>query len=767
MYVCHCPQVGSLMTKHVSCSAGHKSLVYGFHLFLLFLVMTTDAAAFDQCNHCGLSAPPLIEAGFSRATAKGICEKIGEADDKCARGEYDPCEHFDRTCADGENHCNSLTRGLACLNTRIDFAEIQVRAGHCEEALDHLAYALHAVQDLAIHSNYCQLCEDAQSEIRNDICFGRNSCQTAECPSSPNPFHRVFRARSGTGPGEGGTCKFLPCSGDLGDCISGANYPHCDPGNLLDHLDPTPCQTKSSHDFSRCAILRLESKLRDRPDLWDAFKHCRPEPPPPPPPQPCYHCVDPQPYLNCFPVRPEGITSGDPNGKFGPAGSTTRHHISLNGQMSYLVAFENDANAAPAHEVLVRDSIDEQGFDLSAFRFQYVVIGERVIPFDSPTSSFEKTIDLRPSRNALVRCSGRVDSVLGEIVAQFQTLDPSTGLPSDDPLGGFLPPNRVPPEGEAGIAFSIVPQAGVQSGYVLRNAAVIRFDSNAPIVTPTWANTVDTAPPESRVLPLPAASRDSVFSIQWEGSDDASGVSHFDIYAAVDSSEFSVWRSNTVAVSDSFVGSPGHRYRFFSVADDSTRNTEAPPESPDAFIKIDRTTDVLASVVSARTYDTSITVEWRLSHRLPRVTVDSNRNSEGWTSREQIDRGAHGMVTFVDRSVAGGDSIGYRLRGQDLNSSIGEIWVAVPIKIEFGVRLLTGNPSLGKTVVRCGVPQAGRGRLSVYDVAGRRVCTVPFVATAPRWLDIDLRAALGSGVYFVQLDLAGRRSLSTRVVVLR
>jgi hypothetical protein len=181
---------------------------------------------------------------------------------------------------------------------------------------------------------------------------------------------------------------------------------------------------------------------------------------------------------------------------------------------------------------------------------------------------------------------------------------------------------------------------------------------------------------------------------------------------------------------------------------------------------IDRVTDVLASVTTAHADESSVTIEWRLSPELPRVTIESNRNSEGWTEREQAARGSRGAVSFIDQSVAGGDSIGYRLRSEELTDAIGEVWVTVPIKIEFGIRLLTGNPSLGKAVVRCGVPQSGRGRLSVYDVAGRRVRSVPLVVTTPRWLDIDLGGALGSGVYFVRLELGGR-SHTSKIVVLR
>ena len=100
---------------------------------------------------------------------------------------------------------------------------------------------------------------------------------------------------------------------------------------------------------------------------------------------------------------------------------------------------------------------------------------------------------------------------------------PATGLPTDDPLAGFLPPNRTSPEGQGFVTFTVKPRAGVSSGEVVRNAASIVFDQNPAIVTAEWPNALDADVPASAVDALPAVAPCS-FLVSWSGADAGSGA---------------------------------------------------------------------------------------------------------------------------------------------------------------------------------------------------------------------------------------------------
>src|SRR5207248_1994048 len=53
------------------------------------------------------------------------------------------------------------------------------------------------------------------------------------------------------------------------------------------------------------------------------------------------------------------VSSGDPNGKTGPAGFGPAHFIAAEGVLAYRIDFENEAGAtAPAQRVVVTDPLD-------------------------------------------------------------------------------------------------------------------------------------------------------------------------------------------------------------------------------------------------------------------------------------------------------------------------------------------------------------------------------------------------------------------------
>ncbi len=291
--------------------------------------------------------------------------------------------------------------------------------------------------------------------------------------------------------------------------------------------------------------------------------------------------TQPNPPRN-FPVR--AVTAMDPNDKVGSAGAGPARYASGGEPLRYAVFFENKETAtAPAEEVVITDQLDLSRADISTFDFGPVAFGSRSVSPPPGARAFSTDVDLRPSRDLLVRITGALDAQTGRVTWRLASLDPATGQPPTDPLAGFLPPNLNAPEGEGGVTFTVMPKGGLATGVEVRNSASIVFDANAPIVTPEWFNTIDNTAPESRVLPLPARQISSAFAVGWAGTDAGAGVMNYTVYVSENGGPYALWLKDTTATSAVYEGQPNKTYSFYSVAKDAANNEEASPSSADAL----------------------------------------------------------------------------------------------------------------------------------------------------------------------------------------
>src|SRR2546430_5458350 len=121
----------------------------------------------------------------------------------------------------------------------------------------------------------------------------------------------------------------------------------------------------------------------------------------------------------------------DPNEMVGPTGAGPQQYISGDGRFGYSVFFANKPDAtAPAQNVVVTNRLDPSKFDLSTFSFGRVSFGDSSFvssPFGQ--KSLNVDVDLRPSKNLIVRVIAGLDSVTGVVTWNFQAIDPATGQP--------------------------------------------------------------------------------------------------------------------------------------------------------------------------------------------------------------------------------------------------------------------------------------------------------------------------------------------------
>jgi Secretion system C-terminal sorting domain len=124
------------------------------------------------------------------------------------------------------------------------------------------------------------------------------------------------------------------------------------------------------------------------------------------------------------------------------------------------------------------------------------------------------------------------------------------------------------------VGYTIRLQTRLPHLTTIRNKADIIFDVNAPIVTPTWTNTVDRVPPVSRVTHIARTARDTVFTVHWTGVDPHAGILDYTVYVSENGNPFMEWLANTSSDSAQFIGTRGRIYDFYVRARDYVGNIE-------------------------------------------------------------------------------------------------------------------------------------------------------------------------------------------------
>ena len=154
--------------------------------------------------------------------------------------------------------------------------------------------------------------------------------------------------------------------------------------------------------------------------------------------------------------------------------------------------------------------------------------------------------------------SAGINFATRQIYAKFYSIDPNTQLPPDV-LTGFLPPENGTGRGQGYISYSVTPNTGLATGTVIRNVAVISFDSQTTISTdqvneqdpsqgvdPTKQDpiTIDSGAPTSSVAPLPATTSSTQFTVNWSGHGRHGRLGDrrtITIYVSIDGGAYKVW----------------------------------------------------------------------------------------------------------------------------------------------------------------------------------------------------------------------------------
>jgi hypothetical protein len=291
------------------------------------------------------------------------------------------------------------------------------------------------------------------------------------------------------------------------------------------------------------------------------------------------------PKCRVWPITPKKAV--DPNDKVGTLGVSDQEFIGAGVPLNYAIHFENLSTAtAPAAVVVVTDQLDAQRMDLATFQLGPITFGAVTLVPQPGTQTFNGGVDLGLEQDLQVVVTAALDKSTGLVTWRFTSIDPATGQLTDDPDVGFLPPNVNPPAGEGTVVFSVMAKSALATGTAIQNQAQVVFDTNAPIATPTWLNTIDRDAPVAHVLALSTTQNATTFPVQWTGTDAGAGIRDFSIYVSDNGAAFTLWQDHTAAFSSNFTGAVGHTYGFYALGTDLVGNVESPKTVADATTQI-------------------------------------------------------------------------------------------------------------------------------------------------------------------------------------
>lgn len=268
------------------------------------------------------------------------------------------------------------------------------------------------------------------------------------------------------------------------------------------------------------------------------------------------------------------VMSLDPNEMVGPTGHGDENWILPQSEMPYTIFFENKSSAtAPAHVVTISDTLDADMFDFDDFGFGSFGWGDTILsPLGDKLKEFTRDVDLRPETELIVRVQGKLDTLQGIAQWEIVSLNPETMEEEEDPFVGFLPANKVSPEGEGFVSFVIGVKDELPTQPTFENQATIIFDANAPILTNTYVNYFDSDNPQSQILPIEYAP-DSV-QVCWEGNDASSGIKSYTVYIGKNGGEYHPWIENTEETCAWLKADRDTVYSIYSLATDNVGHTE-------------------------------------------------------------------------------------------------------------------------------------------------------------------------------------------------
>ena len=332
------------------------------------------------------------------------------------------------------------------------------------------------------------------------------------------------------------------------------------------------------------------------------------------------------------------FASFDPNFIVGNSDyDSVKHYISNYSSQKYTIGFENKPSAnASAQHVYITDTLNPDKFYLKTFNIGQFYIGDSVYNLPSFRYQVTKDVALKNRSDMKVRFTARFDTSSGIMQADFFSIDTLGHVLPLDTIAGFLPPDKDGVSGTAGLSYSVYIQS-LNTLDTFSNKAFVYFDNNAPVVTNTWINTVDTTAPQTKITKAIRVN-DSTAKLVLQLSDIGSGNFYSTLYGKADGD--SLFRKLGTAVGDTilFNGGTGHTYQLFVKGLDHVNNEERKDSAPEITYTFQAALPVTLLSFSGNKTADSVKLHWVTSDEinLASYTVEKSADARSFASLANV-----------------------------------------------------------------------------------------------------------------------------------
>jgi hypothetical protein len=185
-----------------------------------------------------------------------------------------------------------------------------------------------------------------------------------------------------------------------------------------------------------------------------------------------------------------------------------------------------------------------------------------------------------------------------------------------------------------------------------------------------WSNvessTQDATPPISSVDSLPPYQDNLTFDVSYTVSDDASGVGFVELYYQLDGGDITFY--GTFFSSPISFTAPGDGfYELFTIGVDNVGNTEAPPDTADAYTEVDTATpdDPVMNTEPDYTPGTSNTVSWSIVTARSPVSYWAERATDSDFTVDVVTSGWISETSYEFTGLTDGQIYYYRVMARD------------------------------------------------------------------------------------------------------
>ena len=451
----------------------------------------------------------------------------------------------------------------------------------------------------------------------------------------------------------------------------------------------------------------------------------------------------------------------DPNLIIGPDGQPTKKWVSVKDRMPYTILFENDTTATARTRYIKITSPIEPKQD--AITLQLGSFGFNNQSFDIPagTSSYYQRLDTRDSTGVFVDITAGYDVIGNKIFWEFQAIDPTTLLPPEDPLAGFLflQDSTQPDYGNGFVNFSIKPKSNSQTLDTIGARAFIVFDENDVIPTNIHTNTIDALPPTSQLNTINGTGTNPI-TLSWTGADDTngSGIGFYTIYVSLDQISYSVLFPKVYGNDTTFSLPPDSAYCFFVLATDRVGNAETLRQGVVKCTSIGVTLPVTLLYFNGTNQGTDNLLKWATSseQNSKEFVIERSLTGSSFTSIGRMTAAGNSssttMYQYTDQHIdrLNSDVMFYRLKQYDLDN---RFMYSNIVRLNYRKKgatptIVYPNPTNGVITILIGDNKLIGTEAIVSDANGRILQRIKITATTET---VDMKAFV-NGIYFIRLS---------------